>query len=105
MAQRALLRVSDDIMTGMRASTEEYALLNARSIRESLCTTWGLSETGASGPSGNRYGDDAGHACIGVAGPVERTITLATGSVDREENMWLFATAAIDLLEQCLGSA
>ena len=105
VAQRELLGVPDYIMTGMRASTEEYALLNSRSIRKSLCTTWGLSETGASGPDGNRYGDVAGHACIGVAGPVERTITLATGSADREENMWLFATAAIDLLEQCLGSA
>ena len=50
----------------MRASTEEYAALNAAAIRELLGTTWSLSETGASGPTGNRYGDDAGHACIAV---------------------------------------
>ena len=67
-AQRGLLRVADDVMEGMRASTEEYALLNARTARELLGATWGLAETGASGPTGNRYGDDAGHACIAVAG-------------------------------------
>ena len=61
-----------------------------------------MSETGASGPTGNRYGDSAGHACIAVAGPVERVITVETGVADREANMWTFATAALDLLEQCV---
>jgi nicotinamide mononucleotide (NMN) deamidase PncC len=89
-------------MAGMRASTEPYALLNARTIRESLGTTWGLSETGASGPTGNRYGDAAGHACIAVVGPVERAITLETGDTDREANMWKFAAAALELLERCV---
>jgi PncC family amidohydrolase len=101
-AQQGLLNVPDDAMAGMRASTEPYALLNARTIRESLGTTWGLSETGASGPTGNRYGDAAGHACIAVVGPVERVITLETGDGDREANMWAFATAALKLLEQCV---
>jgi hypothetical protein len=48
----------------------------------------GLSETGATGPTGNRYGDAAGHARMAVAGPVERVITLETRSDDREANMW-----------------
>jgi nicotinamide-nucleotide amidase len=61
-----------------------------------------LSETGASGPTGNRYGDAAGHACIAVTGPVERVITLETGDADREANMWAFAQAALELLEQCV---
>jgi PncC family amidohydrolase len=99
---RGLLRIPDAALTGMRASTEPYALLNARTVREILGTTWGVSETGASGPTGNRYGDAAGHACIAVAGPSERTITLETGSADREANMWTFAKAALDLLEACL---
>jgi PncC family amidohydrolase len=101
-AQKGLLHVPDDAMAGMRASTEAYALLNARTIRDSLGTTWGLSETGASGPTGNRYGDAAGHACIAVVGPVERVITVETGAADREANMWTFATAALELLEQCV---
>src|SRR4030095_10147559 len=61
-----------------RPSAQPYALLTARTIRSILNTTWAVSETGASGPTGNRYGDAAGHACIAVAGPVERGITLAT---------------------------
>ena len=101
-AQRGLLQVSDSAMTGIRASSEPYALLNARTVRESLDTTWALSETGASGPTGNRYGDSAGHACIAVTGPVERAITVETGDDNREANMWVFAKAAFDLLEQCV---
>ena len=68
-SQLGLLSIPDEAMEGIRASTEEYATLNAATIRERLGTTWGLGETGASGPTGNRYGDDAGHACIAVSGP------------------------------------
>jgi len=101
-SRRALLQVADEAMAGMRASTESYALLKARTVRQQLSTTWGLSETGASGPTGNRYGDSAGHACIAVSGPIERAITLETGKGDREANMWTFAKAALDLLEACV---
>ncbi len=99
---RGLLGITDEDMADMRASTEEYATLKARRVRERLGTTWALSETGASGPTGNRYGDDAGHACLAVSGPVERVITLETGESDREANMWTFARAALDLLEECV---
>jgi nicotinamide mononucleotide (NMN) deamidase PncC len=64
-----------------------------------------LSETGASGPTGNRYGDAAGHACIAVAGPVERVLTVETGDSDREANMWTFTKAALDLLERCVAES
>lgn len=101
-ARQGLLRVPEQAMTGMRASSEPYALLKARTVRELLGTTWGLSETGASGPTGNRYGDAAGHACIAVAGPIERVITVETGEADREANMWTFAKAALELLEGCV---
>ena len=101
-ARRALLRVPDEAVKGVRSSTEAYALIKARTVRELLGTTWGLSETGASGPTGNRYGDAAGHACIAVAGPVERVITVETGSPDREANMWRFTREALALLETCV---
>jgi len=102
-ARRALLRVPDESVAGIRSSTEAYALLKARTIRQLLGTTWGLSETGATGPTGNRYGDAAGHACIAVIGPsVERAITLETGDADRERNMWAFTRAALALLEDAL---
>lgn len=87
---------------GMRSATQEFALFEARAIREKLGATWGIGETGASGPSGNPYGNPPGHACIAVSGPVERVITLATGNADREANMWAFAKAALDLLAEAL---
>ena len=101
-SHRAFLQVPDEALTGIRSSTEDYALLNARSVREVLGTTWGLAETGASGPTGNRYGDAAGHTCVAVSGPVERSITLETGDSDREVNMRAFVDAAFGLLEECL---
>ena len=101
-ARRALLGVSDESLTGIRASTEEYALRLARAVRERLGTTWGVSETGATGPTGNRYGDAAGHACIAVAGPVEQTLTIETRHGNRELNMWSFTQTALELLESCI---
>lgn len=100
--REALLGISAQDMAGMRSASEPFARLLARRVREKLGTTWGLSETGASGPSGNRYGDPAGHACIAVSGPVEAVITVETGSTAREENMWVFARRAIALLEECM---
>ena len=101
-ARRALLDIPDAAMTGMRASTEAYALLLARTMRERHATSWALAETGATGPAGNRYGDAAGHSCIAVVGASERAITLETGSSDRRANMLAFAAAALDLLEVAL---
>lgn len=101
-ARRALLNLKDEAFAGVRPSTEEYALRVARAVRQHLGTTWGLSETGATGPTGNRYGDPAGHACIAVAGPVEQVITVATRHSDRAANMWTFTAAALELLETCI---
>ena len=102
VAQRNLLGVNDEQMEGLRASTEQYASLNAKTIRELLGTTWGLSETGATGPTGNRYGDSAGHSCIGVSGPLSRTKTLETAVEQREENMVSFTKASLAFLIECL---
>ena len=101
-ARRGLLRVGDDAVKGIRSSSEAYAQLKAKAVRELMGATWGLAETGASGPTGNRYGDAAGHACIAVAGPVERVITVETGDADRERNMWAFTRAALKLLEDAV---
>jgi nicotinamide-nucleotide amidase len=98
----ALLGVTAQDMINIRSASEPFAKLLARRVRENLGATWGLSETGASGPSGNRYGDAPGHACIAVSGPVEAVITVETGNADREANMWTFARRAVELLESCL---
>ena len=101
-ARRALLDIPDAAMAGMRASTEPYALLLARTARTRFSASWAVAETGATGPTGNRYGDAAGHSCIAVVGASERAITLETGSSDRVANMHAFAAAALDLLEMTL---
>jgi PncC family amidohydrolase len=103
-ARRALLDIPDAAMAGMRASTEPYALLLASTARTRHATSWAVAETGATGPTGNRYGDAAGHSCIAVVGASERAITLETGSGDRRANMLAFAAAALDLLEKALSS-
>jgi nicotinamide-nucleotide amidase len=102
VAGAALLGIGDAEMAGLRPATEPYSLLVAQRVRERHGATWGLGETGASGPSGNRYGDAAGHSCIAVAGPLERAITLETGSADRRQNMDAFAKRALELLAEAI---
>jgi len=104
-AQRGLLAIPREALAGIRASTEPYARLGARTIRERLSTAWGIAETGASGPTGNPYGDAAGHSCIAVAGPRERAITVETRQSDRVANMYAFAERALTLLIECLEAA
>lgn len=102
---RAVLGIPKEDMQGIRSASEPFARLLAQRVRHNLGTVWGVGETGASGPSGNRYGDAPGHACIAVCGPVDMAITVETGSADREANMWLFAQRALELLEACLRKA
>jgi len=104
-ARQSVMGLTKEDVRGMRSASEPYARLLARRVRENLGATWGLAETGASGPTGNRYGDAAGHACIAVSGPVEAAITLETGDADREANMWRFTRRALALLEDCLRRA
>ena len=103
-ARLALLGIGDADMQGLRPATEAYSLLIARSVRERLGASWCLGETGATGPTGNRYGDPAGHTCIAVAGPLERSVTLETGSADRQANMEAFAKRALELLDEALAA-
>jgi nicotinamide mononucleotide (NMN) deamidase PncC len=92
-------------MEGIRSASEPYAMLLARRMRERLGATWGLAETGAAGPAGNRYGDAAGHSCLAVSGPIEIVRTLETGTADRVGNMRVFGSAALALLEEALASS
>jgi PncC family amidohydrolase len=101
-ARSALLQIPDAAMRGMRGASEPYALLSARTARERCGAVWGVGETGATGPTGNPYGDAAGHSCIAVVGPRERVVTLETASGERLANMNAFAAAALDLLIESL---
>jgi PncC family amidohydrolase len=99
-SRRLLLDIPDSKLDGMRPSTEPYALMMARHTRERFATTFALAETGATGPTGNRYGDAAGHSCIAVAGLAEGAMTLETGKSDRLDNMNAFTAAALNFLLQ-----
>lgn len=103
-ARAAFLGIAEAEMTGLRSASEPYALLLARTVRERFGTTWGIAETGAAGPSGNRYGDAAGHTCVALSGPVERVITIETGETDRVTNMRTFAAGLFDLLSDALAA-
>ena len=97
-ARRILMDISDEAMKGLRSASEPYAKLLANQVRQRFATDWGLSETGATGPTGNRYGDAAGHSCMAVAGPQQAVFTLETGAADRQANMQKFAATALGLL-------
>lgn len=101
-AKSTLLGLTMAAVTQPRAATPEHAVVLAEGIRARLEATWGIGETGAAGPTGNRYGDPAGHACLGIAGPVSRSVTIRTDSSDRAENMLAFAAAGLRLIESVL---
>jgi PncC family amidohydrolase len=110
-AKTSFLQIDEQTATEPRASTEAHALVLAHNIKKVLGATWGVGETGATGPTGNRYGDAAGHACVGVAGPAgmqpreDRADTIETGIGDRAANMETFAWAALSLLNDMIGMA
>lgn len=97
--KQRLAGMSPEQIAQHRSSTEPHTIQLAETIRAKMDTTWAVAETGAAGPTGNRYGDAAGHAALAVAGPgVAVTSTLETGSGDRAANMDAFAVGALNLL-------
>jgi nicotinamide-nucleotide amidase len=101
-ARVLLTDIPKEALAGMRSSSEPYALLLARNAVERYGATWGVSETGAAGPTGNPYGDAPGHTCVAISGPVEAVLTIETGSADRSANMRAFAAAALDLFRRAV---
>lgn len=102
MARASLLEIGEVEMAGLRSSSEPYAMLLARTLRTRFGVSWGIAETGAAGPSGNRYGDVAGHTCLAVSGATERVLTIETGSGDRVANMRAFGARLLEVFEGVL---
>jgi nicotinamide-nucleotide amidase len=100
--KQRLAGMTPEDLAAHRSATVPHTAMLARTIRERLGATWGLAETGAAGPTGNRYGDAAGHAALAVSGPIERTEVIETGQTNRRQNMAAFALAALRLLERAL---
>ena len=68
-SKQLLVSMSTEEIADTRAATEAHALHLARAASRTLNSDWGIGETGAAGPTGNRYGNAPGHSCIAV-GPV-----------------------------------
>lgn len=101
-SRRELLKITAADVEGLEPLTESMVQRFARRAREQLGATWGIAELGAAGPAGARYGHPPGTCVLAVDGPVSLTMTVETGSSDREANMWRFSREAMTLLEQAL---
>jgi PncC family amidohydrolase len=104
-ASRALVGGAVPVPPNMRGASEPFARYLAEAIRVRLDATWGVGEGGAAGPTGNRYGDPAGHAWLAVHGPASATLHVLTGDDHRQRNMIAFAAAALGLLVAQLDAA
>jgi len=91
---------------GMRGASEDYALLQARSIRDNFHSVWGLAESGSVGGSTHPTGAPAGQSVAAIVGPdgFQHTQMTQTGSDDRIANMESFTRAALQTLEDALQS-
>ena len=104
-ARDRLAGLSRDEQAKYRGSTPELALAVTEALRARLDATWAVGETGVAGPTGSRYGHPPGYAALGVAGPVQRSEVVETGSDDRVGNMVEFTTRALRLLLDAIQSA
>ncbi|WP_049762441.1 CinA family protein [Erythrobacter litoralis] len=102
-ARDVLFVLPREAYRGMRGTSEDYALLQARAIRDNFGAEWGIAESGSVGGSSHPSGAPAGRSCVAVVGPAgEFTRVTETGSDDRIANMQAFTRAALEFLEQVL---
>jgi nicotinamide-nucleotide amidase len=103
-ARDAILGLPNSAFEGLKPLTEPFVMIIARGARDRFGSTWSIGELGAAGPTGSRYGEPAGTSVIAIAGPVEKSLTVRTGSPDRLANMRTFSAAALDLLAQAIAA-
>ena len=103
-ARDVLFDLPRDAYAGMRGASEDYALLQARAIRDNFGAQWGVAESGSVGGSNHPSGAPAGRSCAAVVGPdgFEFVRVTETGSDERIANMEAFTRAALQTLEDAL---
>ena len=101
-ARNVLFDLPRDAYDGMVSASEDYALLQARAIRDRMGASWGIAESGSAGSSKHPMGVVSGRSVAAIAGPdgVEEVAILETDSDDRIDNMQAFTRNALNLLEQ-----
>ncbi len=94
---------------GMPGASKDYALLQARAIRDNFGAEWGIAESGSVGGSSHPSGAPAGRSVAAVVGPDSFHCigTIETESDDRIANMGAFTLNALGVLEDAVnvGSA
>jgi PncC family amidohydrolase len=103
-ARDVLFALPRDAYKGMRGASEDYALLQARAIRENFGADWGLAESGSVGGSSHPSGAPAGRSVVAIVGPSGREVTcmIETGSDDRIANMEAFTRNALEAFKDAL---
>lgn len=103
-ARDVLFALPREAYKGMRGASEDYALLQARAIRDNFGADWGLAESGAVGGSAHPGGAPAGRSVAAIVGPDGRAMTrpLETGSDDRIANMAAFTLNALEAFQSTL---
>jgi len=101
-SRRELLGLRRADVEGLEPLTEAMVAKFADVARRQLDATWGIAELGVAGPTGARYGHPPGLSVLAVVGPRTLSTTVETGISGREQNMWTFTAAAIELLQQAL---
>jgi len=99
-SRKQVLGVTPEDVANLEPLTEAMALSFAQVARRQLNSTWAVAELGIAGPTPARYGHAPGLSVIAISGPIERAKIINTGSNDREQNMWAFTAAAIELLTE-----
>ncbi len=103
-ARDVLFDLPRDAYDGMRSATDEYALVQARAIRDRMGVQWGIAESGSAGASKHPMHVTSGRSVTAVVGlGMERTAVIETASDDRIANMGAFTRNALSLLESTLG--
>ncbi len=103
-ARDVLFALPREAYAGMSGASEDYALLQARAIRDNFGAQWGLAESGSVGGTNHPSGAPAGRSCAAVVGPdgFEFVRVTETGGDERIANMDAFARAALQSLEEAL---
>lgn len=101
---KAQLSAGPEMPPDVRGASEPFARWLATAAVTNLASQWGVGETGAAGPSGNRYGSPAGHSWVAVCRPDGEVLAreVLTDTDDRAANMETFAAAALGLLLEAL---
>jgi PncC family amidohydrolase len=101
-SRREFLDLDRERIKKLKPLTEEMAFEFAAAARTKLDTTWGIAELGVAGPGSTPYSDAVGISVIAISGPIDAAVTIKTQSTDRENNMEIFADAALQLLVKTL---